>query len=64
MVEMDSLPKLQIGNALVPLCPICYELTFGFSSIPEEQTSGVKRTVVDPRRLLNSPKFEEEAPKE
>ena len=60
MVEMDSLPKLQIGNALVPLCPICYELTFGFSSIPEEQTTGVKRTVVDPRRLLETPKFDEE----
>ena len=52
MVEMDTLPKLQVGNALVPLCPICYELTFGFSSIPEEQKSGVKKTVVDPRRLL------------
>ena len=58
MVEMDAFPKLQIGNALVPLCPICYELTFGFSSIPEEQTSGIKKTVVDPRRLLDQVKKE------
>ena len=58
MVEMDTLPKLQIGNALVPLCPICYELTFGFSSIPEEQKSGIKKTVVDPRRLLDQVKKE------
>ena len=42
MEEMDSLPVLQVGNAFVPLCPICYELTFGFSTNPEEKSTGVK----------------------
>ena len=42
MEEMDSLPVLQVGNAFVTLCPICNELTFGFSSDPEEKSTGVK----------------------
>ncbi len=45
MSEMDSLPVLQVGNAHVTLCPICYELTFGFSTDPEEKLSGVKRNL-------------------
>ncbi|MCQ2079071.1 MAG: APC family permease [archaeon] len=43
MSEMDSLPVLLVGNSYVPLCPICYELTFGFSSDPEEKRSGRKK---------------------
>ncbi|MBR1888519.1 MAG: hypothetical protein IJ810_00985, partial [Candidatus Methanomethylophilus sp.] len=43
MEEMDSLPVLQVGNTYVTLCPICYELTFGFSSDPEEKLTGVKK---------------------
>lgn len=42
MVEMSSFPDIQVGNARISLCPICYELTFGFSSNPEEKLSGVK----------------------
>lgn len=42
MDQMDDLPVLQVGNAFVPLCPICYELTFGFSTNPEEKATGVK----------------------
>jgi len=43
MEEMDSLAVIQIGNTYVSLCPICYELTFGFSSDPEEKLSGIKK---------------------
>ncbi|AGI47998.1 Amino acid transporter [Thermoplasmatales archaeon BRNA1] len=46
MTEMESFPDIQVGNALVPLCPICYELTFGFSSNPEEKRSGIKMDVI------------------
>ncbi|AMK14246.1 dimethylamine permease [methanogenic archaeon mixed culture ISO4-G1] len=43
MEEMDSLPIILIGNTYVSLCPICYELTFGFSSDPEEKLLGRKK---------------------
>ncbi len=42
MEEMDSLPIVLVGNSYVTVCPICYELTFGFSSDPEEKKSGKK----------------------
>lgn len=43
--EMDSLPVMLIGNSYVTLCPICYELTFGFSWDPEERGLGRKKTI-------------------
>ena len=41
--EMETLPTLLVGNTYVTLCPICYELTFGFSSDPDERRRGVKK---------------------
>ncbi len=41
--EMETLPTLLVGNTYVTLCPICYELTFGFSSDPEERRTGKKK---------------------
>jgi amino acid transporter len=43
MGEMDTLPVIMVGNTFVSLCPICYEMTFGFSSDPEERQSGIKK---------------------
>lgn len=43
--EMDSLPVMLIGNSYVTLCPICYELTFGFSWDPEERGLGRKKAI-------------------
>jgi amino acid transporter len=47
--EMDNLPVILVGNTYISLCPICYELTFGFSSDPEEKESGRKKDI---RRYL------------
>jgi amino acid transporter len=47
--EMDNLPVILVGNTYISLCPICYELTFGFSSDPEEKESGKKKDI---RRYL------------
>ena len=58
MQEMESLPMLQVGNAYISLCPICYELTFGFSSDPKERSSGVKNEVTNVRLLMATPKYE------
>jgi hypothetical protein len=41
-----------VGNTYVTLCPICYELTFGFSTDPQEKTSGVKY-FMSPDRTYN-----------
>ena len=57
MQEMESLPMLQVGNAYISLCPICYELTFGFSSDPKERSSGVKNEVTNVRLLMATPKY-------
>ncbi|MBE6524901.1 MAG: APC family permease [Thermoplasmata archaeon] len=43
MSEMDSLPVILVGNTYISLCPICYELTFGFSTDPDERLSGIKK---------------------
>ncbi len=43
MGEMDSLPVILVGNTYISLCPICYELTFGFSTDPDERLSGIKK---------------------
>ena len=43
MGEMDSLPVILVGNTYVSLCPICYELTFGFSTDPDERLKGIKK---------------------
>ena len=43
MTEMDSLPMIMVGNTYVSLCPICYEMTFGFSTDPDERLSGIKK---------------------
>ncbi len=61
MEEMDSLPVLQIGNAHVVLCPICYELTFGFSSNPDEKARGIKLDMsTDTKYRFNTRDDEEE----
>lgn len=60
MPEMESLPMLLVGNTYVPLCPICYELTFGFSSNPEERESGIKREVIGARLLTAAPKYKDD----
>ena len=52
MEEMDTLPIMLVGNTYVTLCPICYELTFGFSTDPQEKTSGVKY-FMSPDRTYN-----------
>lgn len=45
LIEMDTLPVMLVGNSYVTLCPICYELTFGFSWDPEERGLGRKKTI-------------------
>lgn len=43
LCEMDALPVMLVGNSVVTLCPICYELTFGFSTDEEEKRTGRKK---------------------
>ncbi len=49
LTEMDSLPVILVGNTYISLCPICYELTFGFSTDQEEKETGKKKDI---RRYL------------
>lgn len=58
LTEMDSLPMLLVGNNYVPLCPICYELTFGFSTDPEEKNTGRKKLSAECRFIMEEKKEE------
>ncbi|MBP5685891.1 MAG: APC family permease [Candidatus Methanomethylophilaceae archaeon] len=58
MGEMDSLPVILVGNTYISLCPICYELTFGFSTDPDEKLSGIKKYMGEMKYPFNR-KFDE-----
>ena len=58
MGEMDSLPVILVGNTYISLCPICYELTFGFSTDPDEKLSGIKTYMGEMKYPFNR-KFDE-----
>ena len=60
MGEMDSLPVILVGNTYISLCPICYELTFGFSTDPDERLSGIKKYMGGEVKYPMNKKFEEE----
>jgi len=63
MGEMDSLPVILVGNTYISLCPICYELTFGFSSDSAERLSGIKKYMVGEVQYHFDKKFNEDGPK-
>lgn len=60
MGEMDSLPVILVGNTYISLCPICYELTFGFSTDPDERLSGIKKYMGGQVNYHFDKKFEEQ----
>jgi len=60
MGEMDSLPVILVGNTYISMCPICYELTFGFSSDPEEKESGKKKGILPPTKYMYRPNIEDD----
>ena len=59
LTEMDALPVMLVGNSIISLCPICYEMTFGFSSDVEEKATGRKKGL----SLLADPIFAEDIEK-
>ena len=59
--EMETLPTLLVGNTYVTLCPICYELTFGFSSDPEERRTGKKKETEKKYEFGINPEAEQES---
>ncbi len=63
MHEMDNLPIIMVGNIYVSLCPICYEMTFGFSVDPDERLNGIKKYMGGEVQYHFDKKFEEETPK-
>jgi amino acid transporter len=60
MGEMDSLPVILVGNTYISLCPICYELTFGFSTDPDEKLSGIKKYMGGDMKYPTNKKFNED----